>query len=68
MWNKNEREGKTEQVKGQVKQAIGGLTGNDRLKAEGTTDEAVGKAKAAVGGAQRKLGSAVERIGKDLKR
>lgn len=68
MWNKNEREGKTEQLKGQVKQVVGGLAGNERLKAEGKTDETVGKAKTAVGGAQKKLGVAIERIGKDLKR
>ena len=68
MWNKNEREGKTDQLKGQIKQAVGGVTGNDRLKAEGKAAETVGKAKTAVGGAQRKLGAAIENVGKTVKR
>ena len=40
--------GKTDVVKGRIKEAAGALTGNDKLRAEGETDEAVGKAKEAV--------------------
>jgi uncharacterized protein YjbJ (UPF0337 family) len=68
MWNKNEREGNADQLKGQIKQAVGGVSGSDRLKAEGKADETVGKAKTAVGGAQRKLGAAIENVGKAVKR
>ena len=68
MWNKNEREGNIDQAKGKVKQAVGDLTGNDKLKAEGRVDETVGNAKTAVGKAQKKVGAAVESIGKALKR
>ena len=68
MWNKSEREGKADQLKGQVKQTVGGLIGNDRLKAEGKIDQTVGKAKTTVGGAQKKLGKAIESVGKALKR
>lgn len=68
MWNKNEREGKAEQVKGRVKQAVGDLTGNEALKDDGTVDEAVGKAKTAVGGAQKAVGQAIENAGKAVKR
>jgi uncharacterized protein YjbJ (UPF0337 family) len=32
MWSKNEREGKTDQVKGRVQQAVGDLTGNDAAR------------------------------------
>jgi len=67
MWNKNERDGKSEQVKGKIKQAVGDVTGNDRLKTEGGVDEAIGKAKTAVGQAQRKVGAAVEHLGKTAK-
>jgi len=42
MMNKNERDGKIDQAKGKVKQAVGNLTGNDKLKAEGKVDETVG--------------------------
>jgi len=68
MWNKNQRDGKTDQAKGRVKQAVGDLTGNDRLKAEGEVDETVGKAKTAVGRAQKKAGAAIERVAKAVKR
>ena len=40
--------GKTDVVKGRIKEAAGALTGNDKLRAEGKTDQAVGKAKQAV--------------------
>jgi uncharacterized protein YjbJ (UPF0337 family) len=40
--------GKTDVVKGRIKEAAGVLTGNDELRAEGKTDQAVGKAKKAV--------------------
>src|SRR4051812_38971837 len=35
MWNKDEMEGKKDQVKGKTKQAAGDLTDNEDLKAEG---------------------------------
>jgi uncharacterized protein YjbJ (UPF0337 family) len=68
MWNKNERDGNVDQAKGKVKQAVGNIVGNDKLKAEGEVDEAVGKAKTAVGGAQKKVGAALEDLGKVVKR
>ena len=40
--------GKTDVVKGRIKEAAGALTGNDKLRAEGRTDQAVGKTKQAI--------------------
>ncbi len=40
--------GKTDVVKGRIKEAAGSLTGNDKLRDEGKTDQAVGKAKQSV--------------------
>ena len=37
--------GKTDVVKGKIKEAAGVLTGNDRLRAEGKADQAVSKVK-----------------------
>ena len=37
--------GKTDVVKGQIKEATSGLTENDKLREEGKTDQAVGKTK-----------------------
>ena len=59
MLNKNERAGRVDQTKGRVKQAVGALTGNDKLKTEGKVDETVGDAKTAVGVAQKKIGAAI---------
>ena len=39
--------GKADVVKGRIKEAAGALTGNDTLREEGKTDQAVGKAKQA---------------------
>ena len=40
--------GKTDVVKGRIKEAAGALTGNDKLRDEGKTDQVVGKTKQAV--------------------
>ncbi len=37
--------GKSDELKGRVKEAAGTLTGNKRLKREGKADQAVGKIK-----------------------
>jgi uncharacterized protein YjbJ (UPF0337 family) len=37
--------GKTDVVKGRIKEAAGVLTGDDKLRAEGKADQAVGKVK-----------------------
>ena len=37
--------GKTDELKGRVKEAAGALTGDKKLKQEGRTDQAVGHAK-----------------------
>jgi uncharacterized protein YjbJ (UPF0337 family) len=37
--------GKTDELKGRVKEAAGALTGDERLKREGQLDQTVGKVK-----------------------
>jgi len=37
--------GKTDELKGRVKEAAGALTGDEKLKREGQVDQAVGKIK-----------------------
>jgi uncharacterized protein YjbJ (UPF0337 family) len=48
-----------DQAKGRIKQAIGDLTGNKKLRAEGKSDEAAGKAKQVVADTKRKTDSVV---------
>ena len=40
--------GRTDVVMGRIKEAAGALTGNNKLRAEGKTDQVVGKAEQAV--------------------
>lgn len=54
--------GKTDVVKGRIKEAAGALTGNDKLRDEGKTDQVVGKAKQAVQKAADTVKKAVEKV------
>jgi uncharacterized protein YjbJ (UPF0337 family) len=54
--------GKTDVVKGRIKEAAGALTGNDKLREEGKTDQTVGKAKQAVQKAADTVKNAVNKV------
>ena len=54
--------GKTDVVKGRIKEAVGALTGNDELREEGKTDQTVGKAKQAVQNAADTVNEAVKKV------
>jgi len=54
--------GKTDVVKGRIKEAAGALTGNDELRAEGKTDQVVGKAKQVVQKAADTVKKAVKKV------
>ena len=54
--------GKTDVVKGRIKEAAGALTGNDKLRAEGKTDQAVGKTKQAVQKTADTIKKAVKKV------
>jgi uncharacterized protein YjbJ (UPF0337 family) len=66
--NQDELKGKADQVKGKVKQAAGDLTDNERLHDEGVADETAGKVQEGFGKGRRRVGEAIEDLGKDLKR
>jgi uncharacterized protein YjbJ (UPF0337 family) len=50
--DKDRIEGAGKQVKGAVKDAVGKVTGDGKMQAEGKMDKAEGKAQNAVGGAK----------------
>ena len=54
--------GKTDEVKGRIKEAAGALTGNDKLRAEGKTDQAVGKVEQIAEKAVAKVKQAVKKV------
>lgn len=66
--NKDELNGKTDQIKGKVKQATGDLTDDEQLHDEGVADEASGKVQEGFGRGRRKLGEALEDIADKVKR
>ena len=53
--------GKTDIVKGRIKEAAGALVGNDKLRASGKTDQAIGKMKQV---AEKAVDKAAERMRK----
>jgi uncharacterized protein YjbJ (UPF0337 family) len=68
LMNKDELNGKIDQMKGKVKQATGDLTDDERLHDEGVADEAKGDLQEGFGRGRRKVGEAVEDLGEKLKR
>jgi uncharacterized protein YjbJ (UPF0337 family) len=61
--NKDEVEGKFDQVKGKTKETIGRAIDDEDLEAEGTADHAKGKISEGFGKARRKVGEAIEDAG-----
>jgi uncharacterized protein YjbJ (UPF0337 family) len=54
--------GKTDEVKGRIKEAAGALTGDDKLRADGKTDQAIGKAKKVAEEAVDKVKQAAKKV------
>ncbi len=61
MVDENRITGAADKLKGAVKQGVGNLTGDDKLKAEGVADKAKGQAESAVGGAKDAVRDAVDK-------
>jgi uncharacterized protein YjbJ (UPF0337 family) len=54
--------GKTDQIKGQAKEAVGDLAGDKDLKAEGKADRHAGEAKEKIGEVEKKVDEGVDKI------
>ena len=68
MWNKDELQGKADQITGRAKQAAGDLADNDQLRGEGAADEVAGNVEQGVGTARRKAGDALKDLGNTIKK
>jgi uncharacterized protein YjbJ (UPF0337 family) len=66
--NRDEFQGKNDQLKGKIKQAAGDLADDERLHDEGVADEAAGKVQEGFGRGRRKVGEALEDLGDKVKR
>ena len=65
--NRDELDGKTDQVKGKAKQGWGNLTNDEQTHAEGVADEAGGEAQEGFGKARRKVGEAIDTVSDKIK-
>ena len=52
----------TDKIKGRIKEAVGVITDNDRLKHEGQTDQAVGEVKEVAEQVKDKVARVVEKV------
>jgi len=52
----------TDKIKGRVKETVGVITNNDRLKREGQTDQVVGEVKEAAEKVKDKVERVVEKV------
>ena len=68
MKNRDEVEGRSENLNGRIKEAAGTLTGNSDLESEGANQRAGGALQEGLGRARRKVGEAIEDVGEDQKR
>ena len=62
MVDENRVQGAFDKAKGAVKEGLGNLTGDDKLKAEGLADKAKGKGESAVGGAKDAVRDAANKL------
>ncbi len=49
------KKGQAKEIKGKVKEAVGKVTGNDKMKASGRADVTAGKGQAAIGDTGQKI-------------
>lgn len=60
--NKDELKGKAKDVKGNVKEGAGEVTGNERLESEGKAEQAEGNVQETFGQGKRKVGEAADKV------
>jgi uncharacterized protein YjbJ (UPF0337 family) len=66
--NRDEIKGKARNIKGTIKEGVGRATGNPRLESEGADERDSGAVQEEAGRVRRKVGEAVEDLGKKIKR
>jgi uncharacterized protein YjbJ (UPF0337 family) len=64
----HEVHGKTEQIKGKAKEAVGVLTGDKKLEHKGSIQRAEGTVEEGLGKASRKVGEVLTDIGDTIKK
>ena len=65
--NKDELNGKVDQLKGKIKEGVGKATNDDELQGEGVADQATGHVEEGFGKARRKVGDALHDVAHKIK-
>jgi len=65
--NRNEREGKIDKIKGNIKEQVGNATNDPNLRDEGIADQAAGDVEEGVGKARRKVGDTLHDVAHKIK-
>lgn len=65
--NRNEIDGKVDQLKGNIKEKVGEATDNESLRDEGVADQAAGQVEEGFGKARRKVGDALHDVAHKIK-
>ena len=60
--NRDELKGKTERLKGNIKESVGEATNDPELRDEGIADQAAGNVQEGFGKARRKVGDALHDV------
>ena len=68
MWNRDEVRGKADRAKGRVKEGMGNMTRNERLRNEGQAERAAGSVQEGFGRGRRKVGNAFKDVGRKIGR
>jgi uncharacterized protein YjbJ (UPF0337 family) len=68
MWNRDEVRGKMDRMKGRVKEKVGDLRRDERLRNEGQADRAAGEVEEGFGRGRRKVGEAIKDLGNKIGR
>ncbi len=66
--NRDELEGKFDQVKGKTKETVGHAINDRELEDQGTADRAGGKVQEGFGKVKRNIGEAIEDIGESVRK
>jgi uncharacterized protein YjbJ (UPF0337 family) len=65
--NNDELNGKTDKLKGRIKEEVGKMTNDDDLRGEGIADQAAGHVEEGFGKARRKVGDALHDVAHKVK-
>ena len=65
--NRDELNGKVDQVKGKIKEGVGNATNDEDLRGEGIADQAAGNVEEGFGKARHKVGDALHDVAHKIK-